>query len=157
MQFTLYTEKTVAQCISALNERIAAHPTATRPAIDGWVQKKGGRFSLGISTPVLLGIRRRTRLTGEITRESGVTVIRGDVSDGVGPRGQMLILSGMIAIAILSLFQQQVLLAGGLLIGAGALYVVMKGDYQNSDRLLLEIERVLKATPKPPKKLTAKK
>ena len=36
----------------------------------------------------------------------------------------------------------------------GLLLVTLRGDYYNGDRLLVEIERLLKASPRPPKKPT---
>ena len=87
-----------------------------------------------------------------MSKESGATVIRGTVPDGATPQRQRYI---MISTPVIGLF----LAANGALMLAFLAVVLMlivlvtlRGDYYNGDRLLLEIERLLKATPKPPKK-----
>ena len=50
MQFVLYSEKTVAQRLTA-NARMQVEETALRPGVDGRVEK--GSFSLSLSTPVI--------------------------------------------------------------------------------------------------------
>lgn len=151
MQFTLYTEKTIPQCSAALNERMQAKPTSTRRELQGWIEK-GGRFSLAVTSKVFGSIARTTRLTGVMQREAGITVIRGYVSDGVSPQWQkILAVVLLIVCAILLLGGQAVLALISLLMG-GAAYVPFRGDYENSETLLIELERTLKASPKQPAK-----
>lgn len=149
MRFTLYTtEKTVSQCIAAINERLQA----PRSPISGWADKKG-RFSISVASKLLgvLPMQRITQLDAEITRESGVSVIRGSVPEGVSPRSQPFILLGTIAISIALLLVDQIAPAL-LVLGVGILaYATVRADWLNSDKLLLEVERALKASPKPPK------
>ncbi len=150
MRFVLYTDKSIPQSTSALNERLHQPKTRSSPALDGWVEK-GGRFSLALTTPVAANFSRTTRLHAQIKRENGQTVIRGDVPDGAGPQGQIIVLISIALVALFVLAQQQAVMAILVLLAGAALYIPMRGDYDNSDRLLLEVERTLKATPKPPK------
>lgn len=155
MRFVLFTDKTIAQCNSAINERIQLPASASRPALDGWTEKNG-RFSIGLTAPVVGKFTRTTRLEGQIVRENGQTKIKGEVSDGAGPRGQMLVLGGLALVALFLLVQGQFVLAFGTLLAAGIILIPLKGDFENSDRLLMEVERVLKASPKPPKAAATK-
>lgn len=155
MRFVLFTDKTVAQCSAAINERIQAPASASRPALGGWVEK-GGRFSLSLTAPVLGNLTRTTHLEAQIEREHNQTIVRGIVPDGAGPRGQVIVLIAIALTALMILMQGQAVIAVLILIAGAALYVPLRGDYQNGDRLLIEIERVLKATPKPPKAFVAK-
>lgn len=151
MRFVLYTDKTVSQCLKDLNERMQAKPTKTRPELKGWIEKEGA-FSISLTGPVLGKINRTTRLRAHLEREKGTTIIRGAVSDGVGPFWTFV------------LFIVMVLVAGGFVLAGKPFYGVltvlfglvafipMRGDYVNSDRLLIEIERLFKASPRPPKK-----
>jgi hypothetical protein len=153
MNFTLYTDKSVAQCMAAINERLQAKATKGRPALEGWIEKSG-RFSIAVSAPVIeqLRIHRTTRLHGTARRESGVTVISGAVPDGISPNMQRLMIGVLGIVSLLILISGQLALAL-LVLGFGAVaYVWLVGDYQNSEHLLIEVERVLKASPKPPKK-----
>lgn len=150
MRFVLYTDKSIPQSTSALNERLHQPKTRSSPALDGWVEKNG-RFSLALTTPVVAQFTRTTRLHGQLRRENGQTIIQGDVPDGAGPQGQIAVLIGIALVAVFVLLQEQAVLAILLALAGGALYIPMRGDYDNSDRLLLEVERALKASPKPPK------
>jgi hypothetical protein len=150
VRFTLFTDKTVAQCNSAINERLQAPATSSRPGLDGWVEKSG-KFSLAMTTAVIGRFTRTTRLDAQVERESGQTVIRGTVADGVGPQGQIVILLGMVLVSIMLFVQGQTVLGIIALIAGFVLYMSFRGDYENSDRLLMEVEKTLKATPKPPK------
>ena len=49
------------------------------------------------------------------------------------------------------------MLAAAAVVLLGIVLITLRGDYYNGDRLLVEIERLLKASPKPPKKSTAAK
>jgi hypothetical protein len=150
VRFVLFTDKTVAQCNSAIHERLQAPSSASRPGLDGWVEKSG-RFSLSLTTSVIGKFTRTTRLEAQVERESGQTVIRGNVPDGVGPQGQMIILIGMVLVSAMLLIQGQTVI-GIIALAAGAVfYMSLRGDYENSDKLLMEVEKTLKASPKPPK------
>ncbi len=150
MRFTLYTDKTTPQCVSALNERLHQPATSSRPALDG-VTEKSGRFSLALTAPVVGKFTRTTRLDAQLERESGLTVIRGSVPDGAGPQGQVLVLIGLALVALVILIQGQLVLAIFTLLAGGVVLIPLKGDFENGDRLLIEVEKTLKASPKPPK------
>jgi hypothetical protein len=89
LRFVLYTDKTVSECLTAINERMHAKATSARPALDGWVEK-GGAFALTVSAPVIGKFARRTTLKGQIEREDGLTILRGNVPGGVPRQGQAL-------------------------------------------------------------------
>ncbi len=149
MQFTYYTEKTVAQCMSALNERLQQKGTASRPGLDGWVEKNGN-FSLAVSSKVAKRFPRTTRLQGKAERLGSVTVIKGSVADGVTPREQIIIV-GALALVGLFIISTGNLLPGLIAIAAGvALNIPLMGDYQNSQILTNEVQRSLKARTSPP-------
>jgi len=150
MRFILYTDKTVSQCLSALNERMQQKGTKSRPEIDGWIEKSG-QFSISVSQPVLGRFPRSTRLNADIQREKGITVIRGSVSDGVNPFWLRVLGVVVGIIALVMVLNNQAMLAVITLIFAAIAYVPLRGDYINSDLLLIEVERTLKANPKPPK------
>lgn len=151
MQFVLYSDMTVAQCMNALNERMQAKGTKSRPELNGWIEKKGA-FSISVSSKVMGRFNRRTRLSGHARRDKGMTVIQGSVSDGVNP-GALRIVGIALAVTVVMLFLIGEPMLGLLTIIFGAIaYVPLRGDYVNSDLLLIEVERTLKATPKPPKR-----
>jgi hypothetical protein len=150
MRFTLYTQKTVPQCMSALNERLQAKATATRPELGGWIEK-GGSFSLSVTSRVAKRFPRTTRLTGKAQRESGVTIVRGYVSEGISPQWLRVLFGVMLVVAVGLLLVDEPLLAVITFVFGGIAYIPLRGDYVNSDVLLLEVERTLKATPRPPK------
>lgn len=151
MRFVLFTDKTVSQCMRDLNERLEAKPTKTRPELNGWIQK-GGKFSVSVRSQVLRRFSRRTRLKATASRESGVTVIRGYVSDGVNPFWLRVLTGVVVVVALLLLLVGEPMLALVTLVFGVLAYIPLRGDYINSDTLLLELERTLKASPKPPKK-----
>jgi hypothetical protein len=154
VRFVLYTEKTVSQCLTAINERMHVKETSTRPALDGWVEKSGA-FSLSLSAPVMGRFARRTALKAKVERENGVTIIQGSVPGGVSRNGQIAI---FIALALIAL---TIIGSGNLLIGlllvalAAVLYIPMQGDYLNSAALLDEVQKTLKAKSAPPKTATS--
>ncbi|MBC8100477.1 MAG: hypothetical protein H7Y11_13615 [Armatimonadetes bacterium] len=150
MRFILFTDKTVAQSVSAIHERIQLPASATRANIEGYVEKSG-KFSVGLTASVIGRFTRTTRMDGQIGRENGSTVIRGQVADGVGPRGQVLVLVGMALMAVLLLVQGQPIFAVLVLLAGAVVYIPLRGDFENGDKLLIEVERTLKASPKPPK------
>ncbi len=147
----LYTTMTVAQCSSALVERIEAKPTKTRVDLDGRVEK-GGYFSLAVTLPTVVRLKRTTRMKGRIFRESGQTVIRGYVPDGVSPQWQRILAGILGLLATLVLLNGELVLALIVLAGGVLAYVPMAGDWKNSDILLIEIEKACKASPRPKKK-----
>lgn len=149
MRFTYYTEKTVAQCMSALNERLQQKGSSSRPGLEGWVEKSG-RFALGVSTRVIGRFPRTTRLQGKAERLGGVTVIKGAVADGVEPRDRVIITAALALVGGFIIVSGN-LLPGLLVIGAGlALNIPLAGDHQNSQILLHEVQRTLKAKETPP-------
>jgi hypothetical protein len=146
----LYTDKTVPQCLTAINERMHLKESSTRPALDGWVEKNGA-FSLSLSAPVMGRFARRTALRAKVERENGVTVVQGSVPGGVSRNGQIVIFIALALVA-LTIIGGGNLIIGLLLIGLAAiLYIPMQGDYLNSSALLDEVQKTLKAKPSPPK------
>lgn len=135
--------------MAALNERLQA----PRSPITGWAEKKSGRFSISIATRLtrVLPFQRITRLDGECARESGVTVIRGSVPEGVPTRVQPYILLGAVGMSLALLIVEQIAAAVLVLAVGVILYLTVRADWLNSDKLLLEVERTLKASPKRPK------
>lgn len=158
MHFVLYTDKqTVSQCMTALMERMELKETKTRPELKGWVEKKEGRFEIAMTTPMLTNVlKRTTRLQGNAYRKSGITVIEGYVPDGASPRDRRFVALGLIIVGVVLLVLSQALLALVSFASAVFLYNLLRGDYENSDRLLVEIERAFKASPNPPRHLRDK-
>ncbi len=156
MQFVLFTDKTVNQCMRALNERMQAKPTSSRPEIDGWVEKSG-RFSLAMTSPVLGKFRRRTRLRATAERENGTTIIRGFVPNGVSQRGLHVIFGVLELIAASLISRGNTVMAAFLVVVGVGLCVPLIGDYRNHDILLYELEKTLKAKPTPPKPSPSKR
>jgi hypothetical protein len=144
MRFTYYTEKTVSQCMVALNDRIHSSNK-----LDGWTEKNG-RFAISTSSKVLKRFVRRTQLEGRVEKESGLITIKGYVSDGVGPR-ERIIIYGALAVGGLLLMVSGQFLPGLVAFAvAPALHIPLAGDYENSYTLLQEVQRTLKAKPTPP-------
>lgn len=147
MRMVLYTEKTVAQSLSALTERLGS----AGKRLDGWVEKNGS-FSISTTSPIIGKISRRTRMHGKVEKGSGITTVTIHVPSGADPRGQIMIFVAVGMMALILLASGNVALA--LLLGfAGiALYIPLAGDHRNSPVLISEVQRTLKATAKPPKK-----
>lgn len=150
MRYRLYTDKTIAQCMSAINERLHQKGTATRVALDGWVEK-GGSFTISMTAPVARRFSRTTRLSGRMERRNGVTIIEGMAPGGVDARGRALVYAALAAAAL-------VLFAGGrpalalLFLPLGVvLYLPMKGDHEHSAVLLAELQKTLRARTTPPR------
>lgn len=149
MHVTYYTEKTVAQCMRAVNERLQQKGTASRPGLEGWVEKNGS-FALAVSSKVARRFARTTRLQGKAERLGGMTVVKVSVADGVAPR-QRLIIFGALALVGIFLAAAGNLLPGLGIVAAGALLnIPLAGDYQNSQILLNEVQKTLKARETPP-------
>lgn len=146
MKFVLYTEKTVPQCISALNERLSGR--SGKYNLNGWTDKEG-KFALSLESvvfpPPLPKIVRRTELRAVLEKQSGQTVIRGIVPDGVTPVGRAWIYAIIGILCLFMILANQLVLALALIPLGIALYIPMKGDYVNSELLLAEIQRTLKA------------
>ncbi len=151
MRFVLYSEKTVAQCMTAINARMHAKGTSTHPVLEGWVEKSGA-FSLSISTKVIGKFARRTTLKAKVERQSGVTIIRGSVPNGSSKQGQLIVFGGLALVAATMFANGNALFAVMLIPVAAYLYIPMRGDLLNSEILIDEVQKTLKAKPKPPKK-----
>ncbi|MCU0497832.1 MAG: hypothetical protein MUF87_10810 [Anaerolineae bacterium] len=150
MRFVLFTDKSVTECTKAIHERLQAPASSTRPNLGGYVEK-GGRFSISLTSNVIGRFTRQTRLDGVIEKDNGSTVIRGTVPDGASPQGQIMVLGGLALVGLMILSQGQTALAVLATLAGFVVYIPLRGDYENSDKLLLEVERTLKASPKPPK------
>lgn len=149
MRFVMYTEKTVPQAMRAINDRLQTAGTKSRK-FDGWVEKSG-RFTFSVTTPVHGRFKRKTVMRGQAEREGGITVVRGDVPGGLSRNRQMIVFAAMIMIALLLLGQGNALVAIAVLICTAALSIPLQGDFDNSELLLTELQRTLKARFTPPK------
>jgi hypothetical protein len=152
----MYTEKSVAQAMSAINERLHVPGTKSRPQLDGWVEKNG-RFAMTVTTKVRWRFDRRTSLYGRAERQGGITYVEGTVSGGVGRDGQIVIFGALLIIALLTLSQGNAILAIVAVLAGLALFIPMRGDYNNSEILLSELQKALNAKFTPPKKDTPKR
>ncbi|MCC6804388.1 MAG: VirB3 family type IV secretion system protein [Anaerolineae bacterium] len=152
MRFVFYTEKTIPQCMTAINDRMQVKATSTRPALDGWVEK-GGAFALSLSSPVIGKFTRRTTLKAQAERESGITIIRGSVPGGAPREGQAIVFIALVLVALIIVSSGNILVGLLLLPVAAYLYIPLHGDYRNSDVLLDEVQKTLKAKLTPPKAL----
>ncbi|MBL8153142.1 MAG: hypothetical protein JNM70_03075 [Anaerolineae bacterium] len=140
MRFVYYSEKTVSQCMLALNERL--HTKSGR--LEGWVEKSG-RFSLATTSPVFKRFPRSTRLNARVEREDGLTVIRGYVPDGADPRSRVIIYAVLVVIGLALIVSGNLL--PGLIVALVPLplNIPLEGDYINSQKLSDEVQRTLKA------------
>lgn len=136
--------------MGALNERLQAKGTKTRPDLEGWIEK-GGKFSLAVTSIVAWRFRRTTRLSGIILRDGAATVIRGKVSGGVAPEGLRVLVGALVIVFVALVITGNPMLALVTLIFGGLSYVPLRGDFVNSETLLIEVEKTLGATPRPPK------
>ena len=153
MQFVLYSEKTVAQCLTSINARMHVKGTASRPGLDGWVEKSGA-FAVGVTTPVVGKFTRRTFLKAKVERQNGMTIIRGSVPHGVTKPEMAIIFVALLVVAAVIIGSGSVLL-GLVLIPVGAYFaILLRGDFHNSEYLLDEVRKTLKAKPTPIKKST---
>lgn len=151
MQFVLYSEKTVAQCLTSINARMHVKGTSNRPGLDGWVEKSGA-FAVGVTTPVIGKFTRRTFLKAKVERQNGMTIIHGNVPHGVTKPEMAIIFVALLVVAAVIMSSGNVLL-GLVLIPAGAYFaVLLRGDFHNSEYLLSEVRKTLKAKPTPIKK-----
>lgn len=150
MRFVMYTEKTVPQTMRAINDRLQVAGTKSRPQFDGWVEKSG-RFAISVTTPVHGRFKRKTVMRGQAEREGGVTVVSGNVPGGLPRDRQMIVYAALVVIALLALSQGSALVAIVVLICGAALSIPLQGDFDNSELLLTELQRTLKARFTPPK------
>lgn len=152
MRFVMYTDKTVAQAMKAINERLHASGTKTRPQFDGWIEKSG-QFALGVTTTVRWRFRRKTWLNARAERDSGYTIIQGNVPSGLSRQKQTAVLGIMIVIGlILGFTQGSAILAIVAVLAGAAFSIPMQGDFDNSEILLRELQKALQAKFTPPKK-----
>lgn len=156
MRFVLYSEKTVAQCLTAINARMHVKGTSSRPTLDGWVEKSGA-FAIGVSSTVIGRFSRSTYLKAKVERENGVTVIRGSVPNGVSKEGQLVVFGALMLLAIAIIGGGNVLFGLLMIPFAAYLYIPMRGDLLNSEILLDEVQKTLKAKTKPPRKAAESK
>jgi hypothetical protein len=148
----MYTDKSVAQSMRAINERLHATGTKSRPQIDGWVEKSGN-FAMSVTTTVRWKFKRKTFLQARAKRDGGFTVIQGNVPGGLSRDKQMLVIGIMIVIGlVLGITQSNVIMTIVLVLAGGALSIPFEGDYHNSEVLLTELQRALSAKFAPPKK-----
>jgi len=146
MQFRLYTEKTVTECMREIKDRIEAKPTKSRPEVKGKTEK-GGKFTISTTRQVLGRIPHTTHMNCNLKREKGVTTIEGRVTGGLSPRWS-LILGGLLVLISGSLVLIQELILGMVVFGMGALMIgLLRADYISSEYLLTQVETKLKAHP----------
>lgn len=148
MRFTLYTSKSIKECVSALGERIQEKETKTRPAISGEVDKDGD--FIWQTQRKVWGIARQTRMTGHLKRENNSTFIYGFVHEGIAPKQIYIVMGGGLLMAALFFFSGQGI--GGILLGIISVltYPYFVGDYHNSQYLLKELKKTLNSKDKPP-------
>lgn len=151
MQFTLYSEKSVAQCLTAINARLQVKGGASRAELDGWIDKSG-EFSLTVTSKVAGYFNRRTTLRAKIERKSGHSQITGSVPDGVPREGRILVFVALGLVSAMILSYGNPMLALIVLPVGLALHIAMKGDHDNSAVLMNELQKTLKAKSTPPKK-----
>lgn len=147
----MYTDKTVPQAMSAINARLHAPAGRGRPQLDGWVEKSG-RFALTVTTEVRWGLRRRTTLYGRAERRDGATVIEGTVPGGASRQGQAVVFGALALIAVLGMVNGNAVLALVALAAGFGFYIPLQGDYANSEILLSELQKTLKAQFTPPRR-----
>ena len=152
MRFVMYTEKTVAQSMRAINDRIHAPGTKSRPQMDGWVDKSG-RFAMAVTSKVRWRFRRKTFLHGRAERTGGYTIVQGNVPGGLSRDKQALVLVIMIVIGLaLGLTQGSAILVIVAVLAGAAFSIPLQGDFDNSEVLLSELQKALKAKFAPPKR-----
>jgi hypothetical protein len=149
LRFVMYTEKSVAQAMNAINERLHTPGTKSRPQLDGWVEKSG-RFSMCVTSNVRWRLRRKTYLQGKAEKLGGITLLQGTVPGGVGTQGMLVIFGALVLLAILVYTQGNALLAAAALVAGLVLYVPLVGDYQNCETLLAELQKAVNAKFTPP-------
>jgi hypothetical protein len=147
----MYTDKSVAQAMKAINERLHAPGTKSRPQIDGWVEKNG-KFAMAVTTQVYGRFSRKTYLRGQAERDSGTTVIRGNVPGGLSRNRQIAVFVMLAVVAVILFSQGNAILAIIAILSTAALSIPFQGDFNNSEILLTELQRALQAKFTAPKK-----
>ncbi|MCS6836002.1 MAG: hypothetical protein NZ750_08300 [Anaerolineae bacterium] len=147
MKHTLYTQKSIKECLSLIQERLEEKETKSRPALGGWTEKDG-RFCLSLAS-LVLGFPRTTQLIASLAREGGVTVIEIGVNEGLDPKRARIVIYAFCAIALLIFLNGAGLLALLSLVLAFMAYVWLVGDHRNSAALLKEVKRLLNAKDRP--------
>jgi hypothetical protein len=112
---------------------------------------------MSVTTKVRLRFDRRTHLYGKAERQGGITVVEGTVSGGVGRDGQIAIFGALLVVALLMLSQGNAILAIIAILAGLTLFIPLRGDYNNSEILLSELQKTLNAKFTPPKKDTPKR
>jgi hypothetical protein len=130
--------------MTALNERLQAKGTKSRPGMDGWVEKKG-RFRIGVTTKVIRFFPRTTYLSGQAERQSGYTLITGNVAAGASWRTMLLVFVGILIAAGILISSGNTLIGTVLIPAAFFFSIPMIGDDQNSEYLIGELQKTLKA------------
>lgn len=151
MRFELMTHMTIMECHKTLQERLQ-----TSRQIEGWTDKNG-TFSLAVSSKVARAFSRKTRLQGHMKRDKGITTINGYVPDGVAPRQRAFIIVGMVLAGFFLIISGNGLPGIITIVVAPVFLIPLAGDYTNSDVLLKEVRRTLRAREGTPPKPAAKK
>src|SRR5688572_4802708 len=149
MRVELYTSKNIKQCTSALTERFQQPVSKARPAMDGYVEKSGD-FMVGLSSQVALMFTRTTRIRGKFEREGGVTVLRGNVSEGVPPGRIRLVMAALAAAGFIIMLNGEAMFGIFVMLLGLAMYIPLVGDHENSSDLIKELKRALDAKDRPP-------
>jgi hypothetical protein len=150
VNFILYSEKPLTECVKALTDRLLQSETPTRPALDGVVHKNG-KFKLSIEQVVFRQLKRKTWIEGQMSKDGGMTIIRGQVPEGLAPERQKFVAALIPLAGVLMVMRGELLLALLAMGLIGYVLLTLRGDYFNSDRLLVELEKNLRASPKLPK------
>ncbi len=151
MRFIYYSDRTVSQCMMALNERIHAK----NGKLEGWTEKNGN-FALESTSTVMRRFSRTTRLQAKAERENNTTIVKGNVSEGIDPQ-RRAILYGMMVLAGVFIILQGSMLPGLIAVLAPlALNIPLEGDYNNSQILISEVQKTLRAKDTPPAATTRK-
>jgi urea transporter len=150
LRFVMYTDKNVAQTMKAVNERLHAPGTKSRPQMDGWVEKSG-RFAMAVTSPVYGRFPRKTHLHAKAERQGGTTVVSGTVSGGLPRNRQFIIVAIMVVLGLVALSQGSAIFCIVAVAVGLALPIPLQGDYENSEILLTELQKALKARFAPPR------
>jgi hypothetical protein len=146
----MYTDSSVAQAMKAVNDRLHVAGTRSRPQIDGWVEKNGS-FAMSVKTTVYGRFQRKTLLRARAERQGGTTVVSGSVPGGLPRNRQIVIFVMMLVLGLVLLSQGSAILCIIVIAAGAALAIPLQGDYDNSEILLTELQKALKARFAPPR------
>jgi hypothetical protein len=146
----MYTDSSVAQAMKAINDRLHVAGTRSRPQIDGWVEKNGS-FAMSVKTTVYGRFQRKTLLRARAERQGGTTVVSGSVPGGLPRNRQIVIFVMMLVLGLVLLSQGSAILCIIVIAAGAALAIPLQGDYDNSEILLTELQKALKARFAPPR------